>query len=244
MGKMMYRSRTQFFQSRPLSIGMHSEFWHERWQRGETGWHLDSVNPLLEQNWSRLEVEPPARVLVPLCGKSHDLGWLARRGHRVVGVELSRIAVDGFFADYGVTPEIGEASPFRRYTAGGLDILCGDFFDLEPWHVAEVEAIYDRGSLVALPPDLRERYVSHLQGLFPKPARMLLITFDYAQSEMDGPPFSVGEEEVARLFGASHRIDRLTITDALPVNPRFLERGVTAMNEIVLELTPRVPRCS
>lgn len=218
---------------------MQSDFWHERWQRGELGWHLEGVNPLLERYWSRLGVDAGATVLVPLCGKSHDLLWLARLGHPVIGVELSAIATEAFFAESGLIPAVVENPPFRRYRADALEILCGDFFDLEPEHLPVVGAVYDRAALVALPEDLRSRYVAHLKALLPGAKKSLVISFDYPQHEMEGPPFSVGAEQVEKYFGASHQIEVLAVTDALAENPRFRERGVTRMHEIVFALEPR-----
>lgn len=217
---------------------MQSEFWHERWQRGELGWHIEDVNPLLERYWSRLGVATDAAVLVPLCGKSRDLLWLAGLGHPVIGIELSAIGAEAFFTESGLTPTVTEDPPFRRYRAGSLQILCGDFFDLEPKHLPDVGAVYDRGALVALPVETRNRYVAHVQALFPAPRKSLVITFDYPQQEMDGPPFSVGPGDIETYFGASHRIETLAVTDALAQNPHFRERGVTRMREIVFALDP------
>lgn len=57
------------------------------------GFHLRSVNPVLEKYLTRLAAEcsrsegPPPSVLVPLCGKSVDMLYLCEQGFRVVGVE-------------------------------------------------------------------------------------------------------------------------------------------------------------
>lgn len=217
---------------------MESHFWHERWQRGELGWHRDGLNPLLEKYWTRLQVAAHTAVFVPLCGKSRDMLWLAGLGHPVIGVELSPIAVEAFFGENGLTAEEAADPPFRRYRAGLLEILCGDFFDLEPRHLPEIGAVYDRGALVALPEAQRNQYVDHMRRLFPAPRKSLVISFDYLQHEMQGPPFSVGPADLEGYFGASHRIESLQVTDALPENPGFRERGLTRMQEIVFALTP------
>ncbi len=218
---------------------MDPQFWHERWQRGELGWHRDEVNPLLERHWPRLALDTETAVFVPLCGKSRDLLWLAELGHPVTGVELSPIGTEEFFQENILVPSIADDPPFRRYHAGSIEILCGDVFDLEPQHLSPIGAIYDRGALVALKPELRERYVVHLQALLPRSWTALVITFDYPQPEMEGPPFSVGSQDVERYFGASHRIERLAVCDALVTNPVFRERGLTKMDEMVFALRPR-----
>lgn len=217
---------------------MEADFWHERWQRGELGWHLDEVNPLLVDYWDRLGLDPGITVLVPLCGKTRDMQWLAQRGHSVLGVELSRAGAEAFFAEAGLTPEISDAGSFRCYQAGRIRILCGDFFDLTPRDLADVGAVYDRGALVALNPELRERYVGRLLGSLDAPKPTLLISFDYPQDEMDGPPFAVDQAQLERFFGKTHRVRELAALDVLSDQPRFRERGLSRLSELVVALEP------
>ena len=218
---------------------MNPEFWHQRWERGETGWHLTDINLHLQEHWPRLGVKAGGRVLVPLCGKSLDLLWLAGEGHRVLGVELSPIAVDGLFHDNGLTPDVTVDPPFRRYRLDEIEVLCGDFFDLQTAQVGELDAVYDRASLIALPPQLRPGYVRRLLRLIRADTRGLLITLSYDQAEMPGPPFSVGEDEVRSLFGAHFAIDRLAEVDVLEESPGLRSRGVTHLTERVYALTPK-----
>lgn len=218
---------------------MTPDFWHDRWQRGETGWHLDEINLHLQAHWPRLGVAPRRGVLVPLCGKSMDLLWLASQGYRVLGVELSPIAVEALFRDQGLIPEVTEEPPFRRYRVDKLEVLCGDFFDLGPAHLGGVEAVYDRASLIALPPETRERYAGHLIGLLAPATPVLLITLDYDQDQMAGPPFAVASAEVMDLFGERFEIEPLASVDVLAENPRFRERGLTHLMEQVFALRPR-----
>lgn len=219
---------------------MQPEFWHQRWQRGETGWHLAEINLHLQEHWPRLGVGAGERVLVPLCGKSLDLLWLAGEGHPVVGVELSPIAVEALFRDNELTPEVVDDPPFRRYRFDEIEILCGDFFDLDAAHLGNVAAVYDRASLIALPPELRPRYARHLEGLIRPLARTLLVTLDYDQVEMAGPPFAVQEAEVRSLYGARFDVHRLAELDVLAESPNFRSRGVTSLTEHVYALHPRV----
>ena len=134
---------------------MEPQYWHQRWTEGRTGWHREEFNPHLEAHWPRLNVPPQARVFVPLCGKSRDLLWLAGEGHRVVGVELSEIAARAFFAEAGLSPQVTElGGGFTRYAVDEIEILCGDFFGLTPERLGGIEAVYDRASLIALPPPM------------------------------------------------------------------------------------------
>jgi len=216
---------------------MNPEFWHERWRRGEIGWHATSINLHLQDHWPRLGVAPGARVFVPLCGKSLDLLWLAGQGLWVSGVEISRVAVEAFFADNGLYAEITEDPPFLRYRAAEIEVLCGDFFDLDASRLQGVEGVFDRASLIALPPEARPRYADHLQRLLGPAVRMLLITLDYPQDEMAGPPFAVRDDEVQALFGARFHIEPIARSDVLAENERFRQRGLTRLYEQVYRLT-------
>jgi len=215
---------------------MNPEFWHERWRQGEIGWHEAEINVHLSDNWPRLSVEPGERVFVPLCGKSLDLLWLAGEGHRVLGVEISRLAVEAFFADNALHPSISEEPPFLRYRAAELEILCGNFFDLTKEHLDGVRGVYDRASLIALPPEMRPGYAEHLQALLGVDVKVLLITFDYDQSEMSGPPFSVTENEVRELFGDRFDIEPVARKDVLAENDQFRQRGLSHLLERVYVL--------
>jgi len=182
-------------------------------------------------------VPPAGRVFVPLCGKTRDLAWLADRGHAVVGVEISEQGVQGFFADHGWEPEVDELGAFRRYRSGPVTVLCGDFFDLTAEALGPVAAVFDRAALIALPGDMRRRYAAHLKRLLPNRSPILLITLEYPPDQMAGPPFAVTEQEIATLFGSDWRIRRLRDSNVLDENPRFREKGLTALREKALLLT-------
>lgn len=170
---------------------MNAEFWRARWQERKIGFHEGKPNEFLTRHVAHLA--NAKRVLVPLCGKTEDLAYLAAQGHEVVGVELVEDAVREFFAEHGITPTI-EGNVYR---AGAITIISGDFFAT---NAGEVDAIYDRAAMIALPPDMRPRYVRHL----PVVPRILLVTVEYPEEAMSGPPFSVPEAEVRSLYGDSH----------------------------------------
>ncbi len=218
---------------------MDPDFWLERWRRGETGWHRGEINAHLREDWPRLGIEPHTRVFVPLCGKTLDLLWLASQAHRVLGVELSRLAVDAFFNDTGLSPTVSEEPPFSRHRVDEIELLCGDFFELRAHHLEGVAAVYDRASLIALPPALRTRYAIHLDALLPAAVPRLLITLEYDQDAMSGPPFAVHPDEVEALFGDRHRVTPLTALDVIDDSPRFRERGLIRMVERIYRLDPQ-----
>ncbi|CAN7302184.1 MULTISPECIES: thiopurine S-methyltransferase [Pseudomonas] len=218
---------------------MQPEFWHKKWKSNQIGFHLPQVNPYLQRFWPALGLEEGARVLVPLCGKSLDLLWLAQRGHEVLGIELSEKAVEDFFSEHHFDPAVDEQGPFKVYRAGSIELWCGDFFDLTPGDVADCSAVYDRAALIALPAPMRQRYAAHLTRILPKGSNGLLITLDYDQAQMEGPPFAVLDEEVQRLFGASWTLKTLEDQDVLSESGKFLEAGVTRLEERVYRVSSR-----
>jgi len=218
---------------------MEPSFWHERWERAEIGFHQQTINVHLQQFWNRLELRPGQRVFVPLCGKSHDLLWLAGEGHSVTGVEISPLAVTAFFAEHSLTPRRWTDGAFEVWEADEIRILLGDFFVLEPGRVADCAGVYDRASLIALPPAMRARYAHHLRALLPAGAPVLLVTLEYDQTAMNGPPFAVGEKEVRALYEPTHTVELLAIRDALSEESRWRERGLTWLLEKVYRLARR-----
>ena len=217
---------------------MEPSFWHERWQKNSIGFHQERINSMLQEFWPRLGLAPNTAVFVPLCGKSRDMMWLHERGHNVIGVEISPIAARDFFAEHKLIPETTPRGRFEQWECGRLKILVGDFFELEASDLAEVAGVYDRASLIALPPPLRAHYAEHLASILPPRAEILLVTLEYSPKEMEGPPFPVGEAEVRRLFEPRYRVAALQAKDALDENPHLRERGLTALTERAYRLSP------
>jgi thiopurine S-methyltransferase len=217
---------------------MEPEFWHKRWSTNQIGFHLPEVNPYLQRFWSQLGVEQGSRVLVPLCGKTLDLLWLAQQGYSVLGVELSEKAAADFFLEHQLEPSVSEEGAFKVFRAADIEIRCGDFFALSPEDVNDCTALYDRAALIALPGPMRERYAAHLQKILPQCVG-LLITLDYAQDEMPGPPFSVGDDEVQRLLGEVWRLEVLQEQDVLGESWKFLQAGVKRLDERVYRVSSR-----
>lgn len=215
---------------------MHTDFWLERWREGRTGFHMGRVMPLLQKHWPSLDLPAGSRVLVPLCGKSLDMAWLAGQGYRVLGVELSRIAVEAFFEEHGLHPTVHTSAVGTHHVAGDVEIIRGDIFRLDASTLASCAGIYDRAALVALPREMRERYVEHVYGQLADGYHGLLITLDYPQREMDGPPFAVDDGEVSRLLGVHTNITPLERRSILAEEPRFREAGVSRLETAVYRL--------
>jgi thiopurine S-methyltransferase len=174
--------------------------WRDRWREGRIGFHEGRPNTFLERQVGRLGAN--RRVLVPLCGKAEDLAFLAGLGHTVVGIELVEDAVRAFFDEHGITPEVTRHGEHVSYRAGPITIVAGDFFTVTRALVGAIDAVYDRAAVVALPPALRPAYAAHLRELVPAGAPGLVITFEYPQDLIAGPPFAVLEPELRALYGA------------------------------------------
>lgn len=219
---------------------MKAEFWHERWESNQLGFHQTEINPVLIEYWPTLGVAADGPVFVPLCGKSLDMHWLRAAGHPVIGIDLSPIAVQDFFVEAKIDSTSATSSTGRSAlelsTGGGYALYCGDFFDLEPNHLASVHAVYDRASLIALPPETRRRYAEHLTAILPVVVSILLITIEYDSSRMNGPPHSVPASEVEALFGPAFEIEALWSSGPEEPTPRFRERGLESWNETVWRL--------
>jgi thiopurine S-methyltransferase len=215
------------------------EFWHQKWQANQIGFHQDKVMPLLQRHWAGLDLPAGSRVFVPLCGKSLDLAWLAAQGHRVIGVELSPLAVEQFFAEHGLTPQVHKTRYGMHHVAGDIELICGDAFVLDAALLVDCAAVYDRAALVALPEPMRQRYARDLYAALPAPCRGLLLTLEYPQAQKAGPPFSVVADEVHALFGTRWQVEQLERRDILAHEPRFAADGVTSLETTVYRLERR-----
>lgn len=218
---------------------MDTHYWQDRWAEGRTGWHQDRPTPLMLKHWPALDVAVGSRVFVPLAGKSQDMRWLAGQGYRVLGVELSQLAIEQFFAESGLEPRVRSTRYGRHYEAGGIEIICGDAFALDEAVLRDCDAVFDRAALIALPPPLRRRYADELYARLPAGCRGLLITLEYPQPEAEGPPFSVAEDEVQTLFSSSWSVDLLERRDILTDDQRNGQGGRTALHTSVYRLVRR-----
>lgn len=212
---------------------MEPNFWHNRWQTNQTGWHESSVNPLLIAHFPSLNLPSSRRVFVPLCGKSLDLGWLLSRGYAVAGAELSELAIIQLFAELGMEAHISEIGKHRLFRGENVDLFVGDLFDLSREILGPVDAIYDRAALVALPEAMRVRYTAHLKSLTAL-APQLVIGYEYDQTMAPGPPFSVTPDELHR-----HYSDDYTLTPLVRIDVPGGLKGKCSATEHVWRLDRR-----
>jgi thiopurine S-methyltransferase len=198
-----------------------TEPWLERWQEGRIGWHEDNGNASLKKYWRA----KGRTVLVPLCGKSADMRWIAEQGNRVVGVELSPIAIEAFFDEQ----ELGYSKledQLPRYDADGIDIsiYCGDFFALSS---LTCDAHYDRGALIALPAAMRPAYAAQVNALLSDGTDQLVITLNYDDDIATGPPFHVDDAELLGYWPGLACVEERDDIENAP--PKFLDAGLAQM---------------
>ena len=205
--------------------------WESRWQEDRIGFHLKEVNPFLIKFSDQLLFQNPDRVFVPLCGKTLDLCWLTKKTKKVIGIELVKKAVQDFFAESYIAYLVQQEDTFQKFTSKSIDIYLGDFFKLKPENTPPFKAIYDRASIIALEKLERRKYVDHLISFLDPAGRILLITLEYNQNQMGGPPYSVPGEEIERLFSPFGSLKLLETCDVL--DDRFRKKGLTHLLEHV-----------
>ncbi|MGB4811165.1 MAG: thiopurine S-methyltransferase [Methylophilaceae bacterium] len=212
---------------------MKHDFWHNKWQKNEIGFHLPEANPLLVKHFSALQLNPDSRVFLPLCGKTLDIHWLLAQGYQVAGAELSAIAVEALFNDLNLTPSITKTGHLTQYSAPNITMWNGDIFELNQALLGKVDAVYDRAALVALPLEMRERYTTHITAIT-QHARQLLVCFDYQQALLDGPPFCVNADEVRLHYAQNYAVNLLASAELAGGL-----KGTVAAFEQVWQLAPR-----
>ncbi len=208
---------------------MEVSFWLEKWEKNHIAFHEGDANALLVRHVESLSLMADSRVFLPLCGKTRDIAWLLSKGYRVIGAELSQSAIEQLFAELGVEPTVSKLAGFKRYSANDIDIFVGDIFELSAAMIGEVDAVYDRAALVALPLEMRQQYSAHLLTLVDS-APQLLISFEYDQSLLPGPPFSVSANEVKQHYQESYSV---TLLESIDV-PGGLKGKCPAMESIWL----------
>lgn len=210
---------------------MEPKFWLDRWKNRDTGFHREDANAILCRFWPTLNLAPGSSVLIPLCGMSQDMSWIAQQGHQVIGVELSEIAVETFFQKNNLTPTRRQHGSFQVWSHEKIELWVGDLFSLPTEVLSKCSAVYDRASLVALPSDLQKSYAQLLISHLPKQAQILLISVTFNQQEMEGPPFSTPFQKLTELFQSSFSIKQLSDEMTLEKNTNLKDRGLTALNE-------------
>lgn len=210
---------------------MEHEFWNKAWQSGRTAWRQSEASHWLPECWPKLELRPGSRVLVPLCGDSPDMQWLRRAGHVVVGCDLSEPALLRFLTSYGIDYQRTEHAGIVKFCGDRIELFAGDFMALRRNHTGDIDGFYDRAATIALPVDMRREYAKHLIDLVGDNAAGLLISIEYEQSEMNGPPFSVPPAALEQLFQTAFTLEFAAQDDGPDVLGGLRNRGLSTLVE-------------
>lgn len=213
---------------------MEKNFWLDKWNRNDIGFHESDINPSLVAFFPKLK--EGNTVLVPLCGKTKDMDWLAGQGYKVIGVELSEKACTEFFAERNVTPNISNEKNVKCFEFGNIKLLCGDFFEMEKILFRDVKAIYDCKAMIALPEEMRKKYVTHIKEIIQDSFQILLLVLE-SNDNGKGPPFSINEAEIKKLYGESFSVRKLqsNVMDSVP--ERLQKKGYFTLQESVYLLS-------
>jgi thiopurine S-methyltransferase len=196
-----------------------NHLWLQSWRDEQTDFHQEKVNPLLIRFWPKLKLTPGCKIFVPLCGKSLDMIWLANQGHNVIGVELSPIAVQAFFQENGLKPVKQTKGKFTLWKHGRISILCGDYFSLTRGDLGNIDTVYDRASLTALPEQTRKQYVAQLKSILPRTAEIFLLTTEDAE-EGETLQHAIGvDDEINALYSKEFDIDLAHVESVFETDP-------------------------
>jgi thiopurine S-methyltransferase len=215
---------------------MHHDEWLDRWKQNRIGFHESTVNAHLCRYLPEFNLNQDDTIFMPLCGKAHDISWLSQQGYQVVGIELSEVAIESFFSEHKLQYQQFESERFVLRKSGNISLIQGDYFDLQPEDLSACKLVYDRASLIAIDENNRSRYYAHMMSIIPHAAGQLLITLDYDQTQMSGPPFAVSEQEVHQYYDSAYLVNTLEVNDVLDERPRWREQGLTALTESVFKL--------
>ena len=213
-----------------------NQHWLDRWKENRIGFHETTVNRHLKNHLAQFALPATAAVFLPLCGKARDIAWLAQQGYQVTGIELSQLAIEAFFAENSLEFERFDTDRFAIYKSTNISLLQGDFFDLRSEDLGACQLVYDRAALIAMESPDRPRYLEHMLSIVPTLSKMLLITLEYEQTEMRGPPFSVPTDEVYQYYADAFSIKLLERNDIIDESPRWRKLGLTALIESAFRL--------
>ncbi len=218
---------------------MQPKDWLDRWQMSQIGFHQSEVNCYLRRYLNQFNLNPGDRIFLPLCGKSHDIAWLAEQGYEVIGIELASIAIEAFFNEFELQYQQFESDRFILRKSGNIMLLEGDYFDLQAEDIEGCRLVFDRAALIAIDEANRARYCRHLRDITAPGTDMLLVTLDYDQSVMSGPPFAVSQQEVLQHYQPDYQIDFLEQQDVVDEQPHWREKGLSVLLETACRLSRR-----
>ena len=216
--------------------------WHSHWNKTSPGFHEGRVNAYLQEYLPLFKLQPGDTIFMPLCGKAVDILWLSEQGFKVVGVELSRVAVESFFEESGLGFTQREIGKLTLYESPNIALYQGDFMHLEPHMLSTCKLVYDRAPIIAIESFNRAAYKKKMLELVPVATPMLMVTLTYDQNQMTGPPFSVPVDEITKLYKAEYQVKILRSCEQIDERPRWKERGLKSLIESAMQLSPNLSK--
>jgi len=160
--------------------------WQSRYDDGKTGWDRGESNPML-MRWLKIQTLTPCRILVPGCGRGHEVITLAAAGFDVTAVDFATSAVD----------HLRDELDRRSLKA---TVIQSDLFALDHHHC--FDAIYEQTCLCAIDPNRWGTY-EQLLACWVKPGGQLFAMFMQTDKQ-EGPPFGCDLPTMQTLFGSSN----------------------------------------
>ncbi|RIX41529.1 MAG: thiopurine S-methyltransferase [Rhodocyclales bacterium GT-UBC] len=219
--------------------GRDNELWQQSWRDRKLDFHQKVVNPHLVRFWERLALPAESAIFVPLCGKSLDIVWLAAQGYRVIGVELSPLAVRAFFKENRMQASRRPMGRFTCWENGRISILCGDFFELSAANLGDIAAVFDRASLTALATDIRAAYLGHLRRIVPAACKIMLLTTEEPEEGESLDQEFAAAEEVSTLYREHFDMDLAHVESFFEADPDSATGGQVRVEHKVYLLTPK-----
>ncbi|MRX28461.1 thiopurine S-methyltransferase [Kangiella sp. HZ709] len=212
---------------------MDYHFWDTCWQRASQPFHLSEAHPFLRRYLYLLDNKE--KLLLPLSGKSVDPIFLAQNNIHSTSIEFNPSAIDNFIIDSELSFKRKTFEQKKCYDFGDFDIWLADFFDIETKDIGKFSQVFDRAALVALPKELRDKYIKHLKSLLQPKATILMVTMDYEEGEMSGPPFYIAQNELTELFPESsiRELDRISLINN---HHRWKELQLSKLDEVLFQI--------
>lgn len=158
--------------------------------------YLKKVDPILMKNIKELTAgRSNLRMFVPMCGKTHDMLWLADKGHAITGAEINARYIKAFFRDAELeyTLRSEQITPKKKvnvYKAKGKDITlyqC-DIFDYSVGVSGQFDAIWDQSALPVINEMGAKRlkeYTSLMQSLLKPDGRHMVEVCKHGANFVD-----------------------------------------------------------
>ncbi len=187
---------------------------------------------MLLKHWPTINAAQNGKVMVPLCGKSLDMLWLAKQGYSIVGLEMVDKAIHDFFAENELNYTSKTTENHTEYSSQKFTIYQGNVLDFEGGTL-DADAWYDRAAMIAIDPSIRQAYVEQIRSQTKPGAVGLLITFAYPQEQMAGPPFALHDEHVFDLFHDGFTVECLETVSLEDER----DRGLSEIHSSVFKIT-------